>query len=257
MIEYMKNSLGISCVEIYFLALLKEKKMSYGRMYRESFVEIADVIADFERARCSYATYNGLRRLQDIARGDNLIDMEFGTGKLKKDYDAVLYGVRPDYKQSGFMPWRDDHYLLKYGGKYYDCYPPSEFIVQNDSIFDGRLIGMTTGPALWGIRGYDVLAEIKYRISLSKYKPAGIILTPDNLEYVRDALLIAKISRERTNEVLQDEILAEEIKEIAKLTGMIELYRQRARISGHGQIGDYKSCAERINALERLWREKI
>ena len=251
MIEHLKNSLGISCVEIYLLALLKAKGIDCKRLYLDSFTEISDVVTDFEEFKCNFVTYDGLRRLQDIARKEGMISIVYSTEGLNRPYQYIMRGVKPDYKQSNFMPWRNDHFLLRYDGEYYDCYPPSVFEVTDDSIFDGRKIGVDIIPNFTGCPEKDYTAELKERIICSEANDFNFKLTGDNLTIYRDALLIVKISRQRVNEILCSEIIAEEIKEIVKLINKIEIFRQR------GKIGEYKSNIDKINELEGLWRARI
>lgn len=253
MIDGIKGAKGVSCVEIYLLALLSFRNIDERCLYSDSYIGIGETLNEFIGKRRSYASYLGKPRLQTVAKELGLISLQtFERGTQTHKFDHILYEVSPSYKKGGALaPWRADHYLLWHENAFYDCYPPSRLTVKevfNDLADTCIGIDIHADAALPDIK--ECTGALVKSIPKATEK-IGVALTPDNLVFVRDALLYVKVMRERMNGLLQLSELDALIKAVAKFVARIELFRQRKI------IGAYQNLVEEIDEKERLWKEKI
>jgi hypothetical protein len=257
-VENMKNPTGISCVEIYLLAWLKERGIDCRSLYADSFAEIADVINDFLTGEYGYLNYAKLPRVQETAQRLGGIRLCYKNA-LQKEENRLnagetpfvrMLGVKPDYKSGKLTPWRDDHFLLQYDGKYYDCYPPGEFTPSRGDIFDGRVLEICLSGSFppYG----NELQRLKERVLQAELRDCVVNVTADNIMRIRDGVMILKISRQRMSEVFpENDPLKEQVKRLGTFCALLEAFRNR------GRIGECKDIWCGINLLEKEWRKCV
>lgn len=250
MIDNIRGALGISCVEIYLLALLKHHGTDERVLYSDSYIGIKETLDDFISGKEKYASYLGKPRLQSVAKDRGLIyflTYRYNAGNT--DFDYNLFEVKPGYKNSGLQAWRDDHYLLRFNNEFYDCYPPSKV----ENVTEKHLTGTCIGILMNRLNMPLSLEREKEKL-MESVKPSQEItlnITADNLPYIRDALLYVKIMRQRMNAVFECPAIEKQIKAIGKLVSLLEIYRLRNR------IGEYGELVKEINTTEELWKKKI
>lgn len=115
----LSATLGLSCVEKYFLAWLK-RYYDVRKLYGNSFVGVEQVLNDF-LCGATYENYCRLPRLQDIAeeygivqhlflpcRGKDALEIIMGQGPEELCLIRVNAKFFLNFKRSS---WREDHYI--------------------------------------------------------------------------------------------------------------------------------------------------
>lgn len=252
MVEYLRETKGISCVEIFLLALLKRRGIDERFLYADSYMDIQDTVEAFLTKRHRYALYLGKPRLQSVAKQAGLIDLSVNHDPREEiGFDYSLYEVRSAYKEDGrFAPWREDHYLLRLDGAYYDCYPPAKLDGVEERFLTGKRIGITVHGS-HPIPEIAALREAAVRSVPKPTKNIAFAIKTDNLIFVRDALLYVKVMRERMNALLECPAADRQIKTLAKLASLTEAFRLRRKIGPYGEL------LEELNHTEELWKETI
>lgn len=113
---------GLSCVENYILHALQECDVCPDPLYYQSGLSFADIAICLVTEK-TYATFNGVDRLQHIAAEIGLIDYQYrasvslpnGFSFPQGSYAMVC--VTPSYIRDKYQEklWRDDHYILLTG----------------------------------------------------------------------------------------------------------------------------------------------
>lgn len=200
----------ISCVEAYFGAWIKDR-VSLGALYSESFLSWEEIHDEFMRGEITYATFSGIRRLQDFAESVGLIKHEMKKSWLiQADFtmnDLTLLRVKNDFCPQR-KAWRDDHYIAieKYTNKkitYLNQFPLEERAVSTEEVkrsWDGMCLVYRND----NIYAKDMFSEIARRQEkhISHIEKQGISQEITDIVQLRDAIGILRVSRRRTLEWL-------------------------------------------------------
>lgn len=113
---------GLSCVENLIIYIMKENNISFQNCYCDSFLTYNEIQRFFFAEKCSYATFNGVQRLQEVAKREKILeitlhDINFLTNNSPIISDSERYWlimVSPDFVRDKYHRnlWRDDHYIL-------------------------------------------------------------------------------------------------------------------------------------------------
>lgn len=94
MIERIRRALGISCVEIYLLALFERHNVDRNEVFMESYIPLHRLISDFtENVQTNFASYAGLERVQSIAARKKMAGV-FKFAVQEKYGFSILYVPR-------------------------------------------------------------------------------------------------------------------------------------------------------------------
>lgn len=251
MIERIRRALGISCVEIYLLALFERHNVDRNEVFTESYIPLHRLISDFtENVQTNFASYAGLERVQSIAARKKMAEFSNLPCKKNTAFQYYMYRVKPEYKNAGLRPWRDDHFLLGYEGEFYDCYPPSKVLIKDIDALSDFKIGVRISSDFKGDPS-EQYRKLKESIAGVPYRETDVGGIGNDLRRLRDALLIFKISRQRINCILQSKSLNDLIYETGKITGIIEASRLRH------QKTDFKIAVGKLCILEKQWIEEL
>ena len=116
----LSDTLGLSCVEKYFLAWIKDY-FNETKLYSNSFISMWRVLQDFAGG-AEYETYTEIQRVQDIAERNGLVmhgyealPAEQAFESLKnQSHSASLTLMRTSpafFAGVKRVPWRKDHYI--------------------------------------------------------------------------------------------------------------------------------------------------
>ncbi len=137
----LSKTLGLSCVEKYFLAWMKNY-CNISELYYDSFISLERIFEDFQQG-AEYETYAGIKRIQDLAEQAGLVTHRF----CRLSYEAALETIRNQngnelilmrsspafFSASKRIPWRKDHYLFVDGAlRWLNEYPLSEGIFSEE-----------------------------------------------------------------------------------------------------------------------------
>ena len=115
-LEYFNNTYGLSCVENILLYILNANKVATPLLYFSSFLTIAEIEKSMI-STATYAAFDGVKRLQDVAVEEKIIDMQFMDGRNLEGVGDSLYCcamIDPAFIQDKYNTklWRSDHYIL-------------------------------------------------------------------------------------------------------------------------------------------------
>ena len=210
-----KDILGLSCVENHVLSFIKPRCERFGLIYFDCFVSSHDV---FEACKDnSFDYYNGIDRIQDVLKLNNLLDIEMYKADfiaflnhLHKEQNMntqVLMQVDSATAQQKFFArgLRNDHYIsVQYG--------EGDYIITNDiphkrlNVFAKELEDLFVGNYLiikykecYPRREFDFindskktnLCDLKYTIEPDVVASDGFINTFINM------LVIIRVLRQR------------------------------------------------------------
>ena len=235
--------LGLSCVENYALYILIQSNYEYRFLYAESFVPFFDVVASFIVDSVSYASFNKIKRIQDIAFTEGLIGLSIFNnlkeGIDKSDY--CLIKVSPNYVigKYGRNLWRDDHYILlcDQNADNLTCLNdnPRDIIEINEcelsDAYGGQVISFNTLMEIKKEYQDRLLSTFTRAILMPQRKVDFTII---NIEIARDILGIIRTTRKRIKEYCSiyfaTDFMAEYIARIDKVYAMCEYMRLRKRV---------------------------
>lgn len=116
------EAFGLSCVENLILYIMNDNNVSFQNCFCDSFLTYNEIEKFFLTEKCSYATFNGVQRLQQVAKRENILDLIFHEIKFISNDSSIitdserywLIMVRPDFVDAKYHKrlWRDDHYIL-------------------------------------------------------------------------------------------------------------------------------------------------
>lgn len=215
----LADTLGLSCVEKYFLAWLG-KNYNINNLYVRSFVGLNKLFDAFAHG-ATYENYCDIERLQDLAEEYGIVNHKYILCRAdkaidiiaqKKEDELLLIRVNTrfflNFKRSS---WREDHYICVEKDLYWiNEYPLSEGKFDRsefEKIFDGAIciysLGNLNAIPSGGIgsavcnQSFNALPEI----SLRKFEGAlGI------LRITRKRMLMVPYIPAKAKEILSDEI---------------------------------------------------
>lgn len=235
--------LGISCIENYFLYVAAYIGIDFRTMYANSYISINEIAHTFIDKKISYAFFNKISRLQNIAYELGIINLTYKSNisyisdcncycciKVNRNFIKKLYER---------VPWRDDHYMLV-------CSKENEkFVLLNDiprdvvevrveqlhQVYDGNIVCF---KFLMKNISDDIKDKLLNQFLTSLLHPnLSCGFEFDNLEIVRDIIGIIRITRKRIREYssiyINTDFMADYIAKIDKTYAMIEYLRLRNR----------------------------
>ena len=199
---------AVSCVENYFLAWCKDNDIPQELLFGTSYLSFKTILDDFASGRQTYENYKRIPRLQEYAETigiighQRLLDLE-SVRCLKTELTLMKVNSH-FFKGYRRVPWRDDHYIVlldcinkKY--HYLSSYPLEEgYLDSNElkNVFGGSvLVYRLNGDLDFKKRDKDIQIQFESIIHAEEL-PEEVKL--DNLQYLRDAVAILRVSRART-----------------------------------------------------------
>ena len=256
------DTLGLSCVEKYFLAWLN-KYYDVTQLYGCSFVSLPQVFDDFARG-ATYQNYCYLPRLQDVAEEYGIVVHEYrkltaveAVDFLHNQSENKLCLIRVNssfftgYKR---VAWREDHYVcVNVNLEWLNEYPLSEGRFDEQSferVYDGALCTYETKNTQaelpnWATSGF----------AIQHFSQGNI---PHGLGQLESAIGVLRITRKRLEKffAFNDKVRALLSEETALLDKMYFDSRMRqlkgeysAVDNGSGIIADIQSVVEIENKI--------
>ena len=114
----LNNAHGLSCVENYLLFAMITENYDYKYLYYNSYLSFFDIACEFVENNAEYASFYRIPRLQEIAKKNNLVDInyyknaDFLENINLDNYTAII--VDSEYVKAKYntKSWRNDHYIL-------------------------------------------------------------------------------------------------------------------------------------------------
>ncbi len=116
-IDFLKNNHGLSCVENLVMYILKANNITFQYLFFESFLTYSEIENAFATQKQTYATFNIIPRIQNVAEKEGIIKMVLlnhsDIPQLNSDYYMMVM-VSPEFEKNRYNKelWRDDHYIL-------------------------------------------------------------------------------------------------------------------------------------------------
>ena len=245
--SYLDGIYGMSCIENYFLYVLKANRYPFQYLYYNSFLSFGEIVCAFVNKEMRYEYFDKIPRLQNVALNNSLIQMnvykqkEFSSLLFDCDYNFVQ--IKSDYvnKKYNKQFWRNDHYIL--------LAPSNEtnFVYLNDNPRDHGNISLNELKYAYDgtVIGINILSDINEELKttfLKDFKNSVItsdICRIDDLDIcdiysARDILGVHRIVQKRICEFcsLYENmcLCAEHIIELDKYYSAIEYMRMRNRV---------------------------
>lgn len=222
-LKFIDDTLGISCVEKQLIAIMRYYKLDYKLLFIDSFIDLSNTIKDFYNNKLEYAYYKGLDRLQYTCKLLSIGELKYKKIEVNqleamvKKYitnkKPVLICVDPlKIKQPGQIdiPWRREHYVCAYGFSdnsisVIDDFPKRKLDISLSEIKDAYLGTIVIFNKLNNINTCEYNKRLMNKMlkitNMPKIDTENIdCLMPENVEELqrlRDALVIVKISRQR------------------------------------------------------------
>ena len=256
----LSETLGLSCVEKYFLAWLSER-YEVRKLYGSGFIGLGQVFDDF-RHGATYENYCALPRLQDVAEEYGIVRHEFLPCKarsamevLRKKPEEALCLIRVNtrfflnFKRSS---WREDHYVCVDKNLHWlNEYPLSEGDFTEEKfaeVYDG---------AMCVYEASDLTAEPPDEMT-EKIAGQDFGELPElKVNSFEGAVGVLRATRRRMREYYASErvkeLLSEEIGILDKLYVRAHLRQLRSESGCHTE---YKHFAREEELLEVAEREK-
>jgi hypothetical protein len=285
-INLLKETQGISCVENYYIALLRHLELPYPIIFYKSHLNFIKTVSSFLENHSAYLGYYELERV--FVTGKDLGLLEVVTQKnipLSSFMDEVENVLRTGIpflsmvdctklpRNSNITPWREDHFVMVIGKDKDNLILLDDTPIRKLEIpFSLFSEAFMSACSFFRVLGSYNVEFMKNKISLLSYinDDNEIIqyklnLTYDSLIYLRDAIGILRVSRKRirlllrwffegadnsyfTNLITQIETV---IPKFDHLYAVIEAYRIRKKI----REGNIYNLIDEIVALDRLWIE--
>lgn len=256
----LSKTLGMSCVEKYFLAWLSQR-YEVRKLYGSGFIGLEQVFDDF-RHGATYENYCALPRLQDVAEEYGIVRHEFLPCKarsaievLRKEPEKALCLIRVntrfflDFKRSS---WREDHYVCMDKNLHWvNEYPLSEGDFTEEKfaeVYDGAMCVYEAGDL--AVEPPDEMTE--------KILGQNFGELPElKIGSFEGAIGVLRMMRRRMREYYSfervKELLSEEIGLLDKLYIRAHLRQLRSELGCHT---DYKHFVTKEELLEVVEREK-
>ncbi len=252
----LSETLGLSCVEKYFLAWL-DRSYDVTALYGSAFAELARVLDDFASG-ATYQYYSYLPRLQDVAEEYGIVthkyipcSIEAAIETIRETPDEVLCLMRvntaffTEFKRSS---WREDHYVCINGGmEWINEYPLSTGKFSESrfaEVFDGALCLYSSA---------DTTANVEDMLTSSFVaKNCESVRFPFALEKLESAIGILRVTRKRMERFyrLNEKVAQALNEEIALLDKMYFDVRLRQIKDKRGEKSD--KAEARADLCERL-----
>lgn len=105
MIERIRRALGISCVEIYLLALFERHNVDRNEVFMESYIPLHRLISDFtENVQTNFASYAGLERVQSIAAVKRWRSFQICRARKIRLFNIICTALNPNIKTRACGP---------------------------------------------------------------------------------------------------------------------------------------------------------
>lgn len=242
----LDNLYGLSCIENFLLYVLKKESYSYRYLFFESMLSFRNVVDAFVNENLTYAYFNKVERLQNIASAYDLIVMlskPIIEKTLFEHHDYICMMVKPTYIQSKYKVelWRDDHYILLL--KVED----DKFFYLNDTPRDAGILSWDEVKSIFAgsIIVFDIKKDISddlkteyYRLFIDHAKGAEAnTVLPHINDFVmaRDILGVYRILSRRIYEFcslyINMEVFTPVLNELDRYYASLEYMRLRNRIN--------------------------
>lgn len=218
--NYYSQSLGISCVEKSVLGFLEYIKYPYQILFIDSYINLESVFTDFLETNVPYMKFTGLKRLQQVSEELGILKTEYMETNFDKmvqcscieltERRPLLVRVKPNkLPNAKFMPWAEEHFILLYkiDNEFFllNQYPLSEYVMTLDEIrdiYDGAILRIVPIFNV-DLKQYKQMAQ-KTIEKIAKQKEYNFIyeITDDNVEHLRNAVGVLKLSRLQIKEWL-------------------------------------------------------
>lgn len=142
--EFIKDKLGLSCIENYILLILDEINYNYTKLFFDSYISLDDIIYDFFINKKTFVSFDKIKALQFVAQDEHLL--RFDIKKLtideisEKDKNIrrlILVSKEFIQKRYHYTLWRDEHYIFLT-----DLKDSLEYIYINDIPYDKGVISV-------------------------------------------------------------------------------------------------------------------
>lgn len=115
--ELLNNLHGLSCIENFVLYILGKEGFSYRYLYFQSYLSFNEIAEEFVYRNARYAYFYKVKRLQNIAMENGVIQIQSGDKldlNFVRNHDYVCMMVKPEYIKDKYNVelWREDHYIL-------------------------------------------------------------------------------------------------------------------------------------------------
>ena len=109
-------TLGLACIENYLLYVLNINNYEYRHLYAKSFLPFFDIAVAFLKESASYAYFNKIERLVNVADKKGLIHFSAFNDLNEEIYrcDYCCLQINSEFIKERYRGqiWRDDHYYL-------------------------------------------------------------------------------------------------------------------------------------------------
>ncbi len=285
--DLLENIFGISCVENYYLSVLKFLDLPFQSVFYKSYVPLLQTVHDFIDNKFTYLQYYKLERVFVTGKKIGLMQMHSFDSSfdsfMKVLENNIINGLpllaMVDYnklpKQGNIAPWREDHFVSVIG------YSDTSVVFLDDT--PTRKLEITKAlfeDAFMSRYSYfDVLDENKHEefkkeaqlyiinsITNEQEIFKELVLGDENLLYFRDAIGILRISRNRiklflkwfiedTKLLLNTTVnnLELVINRLDNLFSIIEAYRLRKKIKNDS----VNALLLEIFELDYKWKNEL
>ncbi len=204
--EMLSKMLGLTCVENYFLAYCS-KFFDERKLFVKSYLPFNEVMDNFIIGNAKYENYP-IEKIQDIS-------FELGCSIKRTDNKVVAYENclnlikvnKKFFEGVSLAPWRPDHYIsINKSGDGYDY-------INNYPLSSGMLNEKTMNEVFDDFSlSYKFVGEMNEELyekmhnsqlhNLHKGDVESVQLNVSNINKIKNALLVLRISRERVAEWL-------------------------------------------------------
>jgi len=267
------NISSLSCVESYFLYILDIENYSYKHLYSHSYEGFNEICKAFFDEGMSYAYYNGVPRLQDVAQRFGLVELKgveipelFAALELD-GYCCVK--TKPSYIKNRYnsLMWRDDHYILltEYTGEFWSFL--NDTPRDTGKLTNSEILEAYNGKMLIIRILKEITEEIKesllldFRTALSQKVKPYALCTIDNVIAARDAIGVLRVLRRRLHEYCSlytdCEFMFEYLRELDKQYSLLEYMRLRNKVDVVKIADLFLSLQQRDCSIIESIREKM
>ncbi|MCL2591946.1 MAG: hypothetical protein FWD82_01150 [Defluviitaleaceae bacterium] len=250
---------GLSCIENFLLYILREEQYAYKDLFYKSFLHFDEIIDIFFEKKVEYASFYNIKRIQDVAKENNIINVNVNSCLEplfldKHDYICVM--VKPEYIKEKYKTelWREDHYILLSKAE------NSNFYYLNDTPRDTGLLSFDELKNIFSeyVIAFDINKntsnEMK-KVFLNEFiKDLGTerndLIIPNISEFImaRDILGIHRVLRKRTYEFCSQyvnvDFLTPYLNSLDKYYALFEYMRLRDKV-------DYKKINEIFDLINK------
>lgn len=180
--------LGLSCIENHTLALLQSDGFPVELLYGDSFIEMDRLWETFFVQRKDYAHFDGVDRIQDIAKRYGLLSMklyqeaevQFIQTIADSDHTFLIL-LQPEVAQRQFQVrgWHEKHYVLVIPDR-------KQYHVINDIPFGERTLSCEELKDYYGGEFFDcMIHRDRYDETQRKLKANQIHLSCSDVSHIQ------------------------------------------------------------------------